>query len=180
MISQFFNFFLSHLNCIIVTSVIDFYLFSLDTIFLCTLLGKESSDNCTSDENGKHDSQILAIGDANKITIKNDKGNVIGSMYDMGYTSDFYYMVDFFSEPLKTNKITIEGSIGSVERRNETLIKGNWNFSFDIGMKKANKLPEDKSYCFVLDAYTIAEMYRSIAQIVEKLLLLGNKFVFSF
>ncbi|ADM70225.1 hypothetical protein GMA19_02420 [Paenibacillus polymyxa E681] len=57
----------------------------------------------------------------------------------MGYTSDFYYMVDFFSEPLKTNKITIEGSNESLEPRNETLIKGNWDFSFDIAMKKANK-----------------------------------------
>ncbi|URJ58043.1 hypothetical protein [Paenibacillus polymyxa] len=119
-----------------------FTLFSLDTIFLCTLLGEESSDNYTSDENGKHDRQKLAIGDANKITIKNDKGNVIGSMLRYGYTSDFYYMVDFFSEPLKTNKITIEGSIGSLERRNETLIKGNWDFSFDIDMKKANKQNE--------------------------------------
>jgi hypothetical protein len=75
------------------------------------LTGKESSDNCTSDENGKHDRQKLAIGDANKITIQNDKGNVVGSMLRYRATSDFYFMVDFFSEPLKTNKITIEGSI---------------------------------------------------------------------
>ncbi|WP_253806699.1 hypothetical protein [Paenibacillus polymyxa] len=91
------------------------------------------------DENGKHDRHKLAIGEANKITIKDDKGNVVGSMHDMGYTSDFYYMVDFFSEPLKTDKITIEGSIGTLGQRNETLIKGNWNFSFDIDMKEANK-----------------------------------------
>ncbi|AUO08793.1 hypothetical protein C0638_20715 [Paenibacillus sp. lzh-N1] len=91
------------------------------------------------DENGKHDRHKLAIGEANKITIKDDKGNVVGSMYDMGYTSDFYYMVDFFSDPLKTDKITIEGSIGSLGQRSETLIKGNWDFSFDIDMKKANK-----------------------------------------
>jgi hypothetical protein len=91
------------------------------------------------DENGKHDRHKLSIRDANKITIKDDKGNVVGSMYDMGYTSDFYYMVDFFSEPLKTDKITIEGSIGTLGQRNETLIEGNWDFSFDIDMKEANK-----------------------------------------
>ncbi|QDY82616.1 DUF4179 domain-containing protein [Paenibacillus polymyxa] len=91
------------------------------------------------DENGKHDRDKLGLGDVNTITIKDDKGNVVGSMYDMGYTSDFYYMVDFFSEPLKTDKITIEGSIGTLGQSNETLIKGNWNFSFDIDMKEANK-----------------------------------------
>ncbi|KAF6580611.1 DUF4179 domain-containing protein [Paenibacillus sp. EKM211P] len=91
------------------------------------------------DENGKHDRDKLGLGDENKITIKDDKGNVVGSMYDMGYTSDFYYMVDFFSDPLRTDKITIEGSIGSLGQSNETLIKGNWDFSFDIDMKEANK-----------------------------------------
>ncbi|CCC86428.1 hypothetical protein PPM_p0278 (plasmid) [Paenibacillus polymyxa M1] len=91
------------------------------------------------DENGKHDRDKLGLGDANTITIKDDKGKVVGSMYDMGYTSDFYYMVDFFSEPLKTDKITIEGSIGTLGQSNESLIKGNWNFSFDIDMKEANK-----------------------------------------
>ncbi|MGQ3480184.1 DUF4179 domain-containing protein [Paenibacillus sp. TY11] len=91
------------------------------------------------DKKGNHDRDKLVLGDANKITIKDDKGNAVGSMYDMGYTSDFYYMVAFFSEPLQTDKITIEGDIGSLGQRNEPLIEGNWDFSFDIDMKEANR-----------------------------------------
>lgn len=91
------------------------------------------------DRKGKHDRNKLALIDPNKITIKDDKGNEVGSMYDMGYTSDFYYMVAFFSEPLQTDKITIEGNIGTLGQRNEPSIEGNWNFSFDMDMKEANK-----------------------------------------
>ncbi|WP_244310835.1 hypothetical protein [Paenibacillus ottowii] len=36
------------------------------------------------DENGKHDRDKLGLGDVNTITIKDDKGNVVGSMYDWG------------------------------------------------------------------------------------------------
>lgn len=91
------------------------------------------------DKNGKHDRDKLVLGDSNMITIKDDKGNVVDSMYDMGYTNDFYYMVAFFSEPLQTDKITIEGNIGTLGHKKEPLIEGNWNFSFDIDMKEANR-----------------------------------------
>jgi hypothetical protein len=91
------------------------------------------------DRKGKHDRNKLVLIDPNKITIKDDKGNEVGSMYDMGFTNDFYYMVAFFSEPLQTNKITIEGNIGTLGQRNKSSIEGNWNFSFDMDMKEANK-----------------------------------------
>lgn len=91
------------------------------------------------DKKGKHDRDKLALIDPNKITIRDDKGNEVGSMYDMGRTNDFYYMVAFFSEPLQTDKVTIEGNIGTLGQRKEPSIEGNWDFSFDIDMKEANK-----------------------------------------
>lgn len=91
------------------------------------------------DKKGNHDREKLVLGDSNKITIKDAKGNAVGSMYDMGYTNDFYYMVAFFSEPLQTDKVTIEGNIVTLGHKNEPLIEGNWNFSFDIDMQEANR-----------------------------------------
>jgi hypothetical protein len=91
------------------------------------------------DKKGKHNRDKLLLGDLNNITIKDDKGNELDTMYDMGYTNDFYYMVAFFNEPLQTDKITIEGNIGTLGNRNEPFIKGDWNFSFDIDMKEANQ-----------------------------------------
>ncbi|MFB5675152.1 DUF4179 domain-containing protein [Paenibacillus terreus] len=91
------------------------------------------------DEKGKHDRDKLILSDTNKITIKDDKGNTVDSMYDMGYTHDFYYMVAYFSEPLQTDSITIEGNIGSLGEWNEPAIKGNWDFSFEMDMKEANR-----------------------------------------
>ncbi|KOP68079.1 hypothetical protein AMS62_24645 [Bacillus sp. FJAT-18019] len=91
------------------------------------------------EKKGEHDRNKLVFVDPNNITIKDDNGNVVGSMYDMGFTNDFYYMVAFFSEPLQTGKITIEGNIRELRNQNEPTIKGNWDFSFDIDMKEANK-----------------------------------------
>lgn len=91
------------------------------------------------DKKGKHDRDKLLLVDPNKITIRDDKGNEVGSMYDMGRTNDFYYMVALFSEPLQTDKVTIEGNIGTLGQRKEPSIEGNWDFSFDIDMKEANK-----------------------------------------
>lgn len=91
------------------------------------------------DKEGEHVRYKLDLMDPNEITIKDDKGNVVGSMYDMGLTTDYYYMVAFFSEPLQTEKITIEGNIRELGNQNEPTIKGNWDFSFDIDMKEANK-----------------------------------------
>ncbi|MGG4128529.1 DUF4179 domain-containing protein [Paenibacillus illinoisensis] len=90
------------------------------------------------DKKGKHERERLILGEANNITIKDDKGNTVGSMYDMGYTNDFYYMVEFFSEPLQTDKITIEGNINTLGNRDVPSIEGNWDFSFDLDMKEAN------------------------------------------
>ncbi|HBU82220.1 MULTISPECIES: DUF4179 domain-containing protein [Paenibacillus] len=91
------------------------------------------------DKKGKHNRDKLLLGDLNNITIKDDKGNELDTMYDMGYTNDFYYMVAFFNEPLQTDKITIEGNIGTLGNRNEPFIEGDWDFSFDIDMREANQ-----------------------------------------
>jgi len=88
---------------------------------------------------GEHDRYKLVFVDPNNITIKDDHGNVVGTMYDMGLTNDFYYMVASFSEPLQTDKITIEGNIRELGNHDEPTIKGNWDFSFDMDMKEANK-----------------------------------------
>lgn len=90
------------------------------------------------DKKGKHDRHKLNLGEQNTISIKDAQGNTVGSMYDMGYTNDFYYMVEFFSEPLQTDKITIEGNINTLGNRNVPSIEGNWDFSFDLDMKEAN------------------------------------------
>lgn len=90
------------------------------------------------DNKGEHDRDKLSLGESNTITIKDAEGKTVGSMYDMGYTNDFYYMVEFFSEPLQTDKITIEGNINTLGNRNVPAIEGNWNFSFDLDMKEAN------------------------------------------
>lgn len=90
------------------------------------------------DKKGEHDRHKLGLGEQNTITIKDAQGNNVGSMYDMGYTNDFYYMVEFFSEPLQTDKITIEGNINNLGTGNQSTIEGNWNFSFDLDMKEAN------------------------------------------
>ncbi|MGF7049595.1 hypothetical protein J2T13_004116 [Paenibacillus sp. DS2015] len=90
---------------------------------------------------GKHERKRLKLGQENDIIIKDDQGNMVGSMYDMGYTNDFYYMVAFFPEPLQTDRITIEGHITQLgkEMRNIPFIQGEWNFDFSIDMKEANK-----------------------------------------
>ncbi|WP_054955175.1 DUF4179 domain-containing protein [Paenibacillus dakarensis] len=91
------------------------------------------------DRKGKHARDKLVLGDVNHITIKDDQGNTVDTMYDMGFTNDFYYLVAFIDEPMQTDKITIEGIIESLGRTNEKSVEGNWNFSFDIDMKDANR-----------------------------------------
>ncbi|MDQ0171506.1 DUF4179 domain-containing protein [Paenibacillus tundrae] len=90
------------------------------------------------DPKGKHNRDKLVIGNENQITIKDREGNKVDTMYDMGYTNDFYYLVAFFREPLQTDRITIEGNVQKLGQRNETPIEGDWNFSFDMDMKEAN------------------------------------------
>lgn len=90
---------------------------------------------------GKHDRERLVLIDENSINIKDDEGKIVGDLYDMGYTNDFYYMVAFFPEPLQTDRITIEGRITQLGNgmRNITPIQGDWNFDFSMDMKEANK-----------------------------------------
>ncbi|GAB6930939.1 hypothetical protein JCM10914A_49220 [Paenibacillus sp. JCM 10914] len=91
------------------------------------------------DSRGKHVRDKLILTEPNQITIKDDNGNLVKTMYDMGYTNDFYYMVAFFGEPLQTEKITIEGNITTLGSRGQPQTEGDWKFSFDMDMREANK-----------------------------------------
>ncbi|MFD0682790.1 MULTISPECIES: DUF4179 domain-containing protein [unclassified Paenibacillus] len=90
---------------------------------------------------GKHDRNRLVFGSENSIKIKDDQGKIVGKMYDMGATNDFYYLVAFFPEPLQTDRITIEGRLTQLGNpmANIPLSQGRWNFDFSIDMKEANK-----------------------------------------
>lgn len=74
------------------------------------------------------------------IVIKDDKGKTVGTMYDIGGTTDFYYMWAVFDEPLQTKSITIEANITSLkEAYTHNIIQGKWKFQFTIDLNKANK-----------------------------------------
>ncbi len=90
---------------------------------------------------GKHDRNRLEFYPTNNITIKDDQGEIVGKLYDMGVTKDFYYMVAFFAEPLQTDRITIEGRISQLgnKSRNIQYLQGEWNFDFSIDLKEAKK-----------------------------------------
>jgi hypothetical protein len=81
----------------------------------------------------------LALHPGNRITIKDSGGQVIGEMYDMGSTEDFYYMVCNFNEPLQTDRITIDGHLTQLGNKMENIppLKGNWSFSFSIDLHEA-------------------------------------------
>jgi hypothetical protein len=91
--------------------------------------------------NGKHDRKRLVFADGNRIEVKDDQGKVVGELYDMGFTDDFYYMIVNFPEPLQTDQITIEGHITELgsKRKNIPTLKGDWNFKFSMDMTEANK-----------------------------------------
>ncbi|MEK3982632.1 DUF4179 domain-containing protein [Paenibacillus sp. FSL K6-3166] len=91
--------------------------------------------------NGKHDRKRLVFADGNRIEVKDDQGKVVGELYDMGFTDDFYYMIVNFSEPLQTDQIRIEGHITELgsKRKNIPTLKGDWNFNFSMDMTEANK-----------------------------------------
>ncbi|NOU95907.1 DUF4179 domain-containing protein [Paenibacillus sp. LMG 31456] len=90
---------------------------------------------------GKHDRNRLVFGPENSIKIKDDQGKIVGNMSDIGATNDFYYLVAFFSEPLQTDRITIEGNLTQLGNKgvNIPIQKGRWNFDFSVDMKEANK-----------------------------------------
>ncbi len=91
---------------------------------------------------GKHDRNNITFDDKNYIFIKDEKGNKVGEMYDYGSTADFYYMIAFFSEPIKTDRLTIEGKIQELGKSGTHIptVPGNWDFKFDVDLKEANKL----------------------------------------
>jgi hypothetical protein len=90
---------------------------------------------------GKHDKKRLVLNGGNSIAIKDDQGKILGNLSDIGFTNDFYYLLVNFSEPLQTDRITVDGHItelGNV-RNNIPLLKGDWNFNFSMDMTEANK-----------------------------------------
>lgn len=90
---------------------------------------------------GKHEKKRLVLNEGNSIAIKDDQGKILGNLSDIGFTNDFYYLIVNFSEPLQTDRITVDGHItelGNV-RNNIPLLKGDWNFNFSMDMTKANK-----------------------------------------
>ncbi|WP_051775680.1 DUF4179 domain-containing protein [Paenibacillus tyrfis] len=93
---------------------------------------------------GKHERERLKLSEeGSRILVKDEQGKVIGKLYDMGATNDFYYLVAFFPEPIQSNRITIEGQIGIIDGdpwdKGFPAIKGNWNFEFPINMTEAQK-----------------------------------------
>lgn len=93
---------------------------------------------------GKHERDRLRLREeGNRILVKDEQGKVLGKLYDLGATSDFYYLVAFFSEPIPSNRITIEGQIGIIDgdpwEKGFPVVKGNWNFEFPIDMTEAQK-----------------------------------------
>lgn len=90
---------------------------------------------------GKHDKDRLVLSPENRITIKNDRGELVGKMYDMGMTSDFYYLVAFFPEPIQSDTLTLEGQFTRLgnEIQKIPFTDGRWNFRFSIDMREANK-----------------------------------------
>lgn len=90
---------------------------------------------------GKHDKKRLVLNEGNSIAIKDDQGKIVGELYDIGFTNDFYYMIANFSEPLQTDQITVEGHITELgsKDRNIPALQGDWNFSFSMDMTEANK-----------------------------------------
>jgi hypothetical protein len=83
----------------------------------------------------------LVLNEGNSIAIKDDQGKILGNLSDIGFTNDFYYLLVNFSEPLQTDRITVDGHItelGNV-RNNIPLLKGDWNFNFSMDMTEANK-----------------------------------------
>jgi hypothetical protein len=90
---------------------------------------------------GKQDKKRLVLNEGNSIAIKDDQGKILGNLSDIGFTNDFYYLLVNFSEPLQTDRITVDGHItelGNV-RNNIPLLKGDWNFNFSMDMTEANK-----------------------------------------
>ncbi|WP_372011670.1 DUF4179 domain-containing protein [Paenibacillus chitinolyticus] len=90
---------------------------------------------------GKHDRNKIAFYNKNHIFIKDEKGNKVGEMYDYGSTDDFYYMMAIFPEPVQTDRLTVEGTIQQLSNTptKTSITPGNWDFTFNLDLKEANK-----------------------------------------
>ncbi|RKN86209.1 DUF4179 domain-containing protein [Paenibacillus ginsengarvi] len=90
---------------------------------------------------GRHDRNSLVFLQENQVTIKDDKGRIVGSLYDYGLTPDFYYLVAFFPEPLQTDSISLEGRLTQLgnDIQKIPVTRGDWSFRFSVDMKEAKK-----------------------------------------
>lgn len=97
---------------------------------------------------GQHDRDRLVFGKDNKVTIKDETGRIVGKLYDMGQTNDFYYLVSFFPEPLQTDSITLEGQLTSLgnEIQNIPVTHGDWSFRFSVDLKEAKKQTKETPF----------------------------------
>lgn len=97
---------------------------------------------------GRHDRDRLVFGKDNQVTIKDDGGRIVGSLYDYGLTPDFYYLVAFFPEPLQTDSITLDGQLTSLgnEIQNIPVTHGDWRFRFSVDMKEAKKQTKETPF----------------------------------
>lgn len=97
---------------------------------------------------GRHDRDSLVFSRDNRVAITDEKGQIVGTMYDMGLTDDFYYMVAFFPEPLRTDTITLEGRLAQLgnEMRNIPVTRGDWSFRFSVDMKEAKKRTKETPF----------------------------------
>ncbi|SFJ44675.1 protein of unknown function [Paenibacillus sp. UNC496MF] len=88
------------------------------------------------------DRNRLVFAKPNEIVIKDEQGRIIGSMYDQGMTSDFYYMVAYFPEPLKTDIVTIDAHIEQLGNEVQHIpnMHGDWSFHFTMDLKEAKKI----------------------------------------
>ncbi len=88
---------------------------------------------------GRHDDDRLTMAPGNQIQIKDEQGRMLGQMYDMGLTGDFYYMVAFFPEPIQADKIYVEGTIRQLGNEIQRLpvVEGQWNFRFAMDLREA-------------------------------------------
>lgn len=90
---------------------------------------------------GKHDRDRLVLTGENTIKLRDEQGHEVGELYDMGATSDFYYLVAFFPEPLQADRITVDGQIRQLGNGIQRIpfLQGSWDFAFTIDLSEAKK-----------------------------------------
>lgn len=91
---------------------------------------------------------MLNLGKENHIYVQDENGNILGEFTNVGKTNDYYQLSVIFPEIIKSESIKIVGNInhlgGTVD--NKTIIKGDWNFDFNLNLNKANQITKVKEF----------------------------------